>query len=188
MSRVILIVLDSLGVGGAPDAEQFGDAGANTLGNIIKSCLKGEANKGREGPLKIPNLEALGLISALNLANEVSSARLKNNIRGSFAVATSNSNGKDTPSGHWELMSAPVTFDWHYFKRQIPVFPQDKIRQIIDKTKISGILGNCHSSGTRVINEFGEEHIRTKKPIFYTSADSVVQIAAHEEFFGLSQR
>ena len=182
MGRAILIVMDSVGIGGAPDAGHFGDFGANTLGNIIRACLTGSANVGRSGPLIIPNLESLGIKKSIEISqgSEVSSPRSS-----SYAAATSYSSGKDTPSGHWELVSAPVDCAWLHFDEQIPVFPSAKIEKIVKATKIPGILANCHSSGTQVINDFGDEHMRTGKPIFYTSADSVVQIAAHEESFGL---
>ena len=185
MARAILIVLDSVGIGGAPDAKLFDDLGANTLGNIINACLSGEANIGREGSLKIPNLERLGILNALKISTGTYANTLTRNKKGSYAAATSFSKGKDTPSGHWELVSAPVDFDWLYFLKQVPVFPKDKVTQIIRSANLKGILANCHSSGTEVIEKFGEEHIESGKPIFYTSADSVVQIAAHEETFGL---
>ena len=187
MGRAILIVLDSLGVGGAPDAKSFGDLGANTLGNIIDACSAGKANFGRKGPLKIPNLESLGIINSLQLAGDSRASHLFLNGSVGYAAATSYSSGKDTPSGHWELVSAPIEFKWFHFKNQIPAFPLTKIKEIIERTEIPGILANCHSSGTTVIDKFGEEHIKTGKPIFYTSADSVVQIAAHEEVFGLTK-
>ena len=184
MGRAILIVMDSVGIGGAPDAIRFGDSGANTLGNIIKACLGGSANVGRKGPLKIPNLESLGITKSIKIAEGYNPSNLSDFSIGSYA-ATSYSSGKDTPSGHWELVSAPIDFSWFYFKERVPVFPADKIEKIVKVTKIPGILANCHSSGTQVISDFGEEHMRTGKPIFYTSADSVVQIAAHEQSFGL---
>ncbi len=185
MGKAILMVLDSLGIGGAPDATKFGDHGANTLGNIIKACDGGKANVGRKGPLRIPNLEALGIIHSLELSVGTVSFDSNAHIKASYGVATSYSNGKDTPSGHWELVSAPIKLNWLHFKKEIPVFPKESIGDIIKRTKIPGILGNCHASGPEIIDKFGEEHLRSGKPIFYTSADSVVQIAAHEEFFGL---
>ena len=133
MGRAILIILDSLGIGGAPDAKDFGDLGANTLGNIIKACLSGKANQGRNGPLKIPNLEALGIANTLKIAIGEKPVDRANDLIGSYGAATSYSTGKDTPSGHWELVSAPVKFKWHYFPNEIPVFPEDKIFQIKNK-------------------------------------------------------
>ena len=182
MGRAILIVMDSVGIGGAPDAKSFGDFGSNTLGNIIKACLSGSANIGRSGPLVIPNLESLGIIKSIEISQGFVVSDFSS---GSWAAATSYSSGKDTPSGHWELVSAPVNFAWHHFEDKVPVFPAAKIEEIIKATKIPGILADCHASGTKIINDFGEEHIRSGKPIFYTSADSVVQIAAHEQSFGL---
>lgn len=185
MGKAILVVLDSLGIGGAPDAEQFGDKGANTLGNIISKCSREEANIGRSGPLRIPNLEALGIMNALKVSSGGLLTPTERNTAVPFAVATSFSRGKDTPSGHWELVSSPVDFDWFYFEKKNPVFPPDRIMQIIKKTGIPGILGDCHSSGIQILNKLGEQHIKTGKPIFYTSSDSVIQIAAHETTFGL---
>ena len=182
MGKAILIVMDSVGIGGAPDADRFGDFGANTLGNIIKACLSGSANIGRSGPLVIPNLESLGIKKSMVTSQ---SAKIGNSSSGFWAAATSYSSGKDTPSGHWELVSAPVDFSWLHFEDKIPVFPTAQIDEIAKATKIPGVLANCHASGTKVINDFGDEHIRSGKPIFYTSADSVVQIAAHEQSFGL---
>ena len=181
MGRAVLIVMDSVGIGGAPDANRFGDFGANTLGNIIKACLSGSANIGRSGPLVIPNLESLGIKKSIEISQ---GSTLSNSSLGSWA-ATSYSSGKDTPSGHWELVSEPVDYSWLHFDDKVPVFPAAKIEEIIKATQIPGILADCHASGTKVINDFGEEHIRSGKPIFYTSADSVVQIAAHEQSFGL---
>jgi len=187
MGKGVLLVLDSLGIGGAPDANYFNDGSANTLGNIIKSCMDGGANFGRKGRLKIPNLESMGLVEALKLASEKTIPDLSENIFGGYAAATSHSLGKDTPSGHWELTGIPVTLKWHYFKEEFPVFPSETINEITYLTDLPGILGDCHASGTDIIKKLGDEHIQTGKPIFYTSADSVVQIAAHEETFGLQR-
>ncbi|MEP0521963.1 MAG: phosphopentomutase [Hyphomicrobiales bacterium] len=191
MKRVFLIVLDSVGIGGAPDATQFGDEGSNTLGHIADCCVTGAGDrKGlRKGPLHMPNLDRLGLGSAAELSTGIRPAGLDfSEIPQSiWGVAREVSNGKDTPSGHWEIAGLPVPFDWGYFPTKVPCFPNDLIDGIIDKAGLPGILGNKHSSGTAIIEEFGGEHIRTGKPIFYTSADSVIQIAAHETHFGLEE-
>ncbi len=97
------------------------------------------------------------------------------------------SRGKDTPSGHWEIAGTPVDFDWGYFPEEVPAFPEQLTSALIAEGKLTGILGNKHASGTVIIEEFGEEHVRTGKPICYTSANSVLQIAAHEDAFGLER-
>ena len=185
----ILIVLDAVGIGGAPDAKNFDDQGADTLGNIRKACVKGEANLKRFGKLRIPHLAKLGIFASHALANNY---YLENNNffcskEASFACATEVSKGKDTPTGHWELAGTPIQWDWKYFENKSHSFPDKQINLIISKFALSGILGNCHSSGTEIIKKFGNEHILSLKPIFYTSRDSVVQIACHEKYFGLEK-
>jgi len=187
MARGVLIVLDSLGIGGAPDADEYNDLGANTLGNISLRCLAGLANRGKNSILQIPNLESLGIYRALELSTGEKLKNVTKPLIGGYAVARSHSLGKDTPSGHWELVGEPVKIRWHNFKDTCPVFPKSKINQIVSDSGLAGILGNCHSSGTEIIKSLGEKHINTCKPIFYTSTDSVVQIAAHEEVFGLDR-
>ena len=189
IGKVILIVLDAVGIGGAPDAKNFDDQGADTLGNIRKACVKGEANLKRFGKLRIPHLAKLGIFASHALANN---HYLENNNffcskEASFACATEVSKGKDTPTGHWELAGTPLQWDWKYFENKSHSFPDKQISLIINKFALSGILGNCHSSGTEIIKKFGNEHILSLKPIFYTSRDSVVQIACHEKYFGLEK-
>ena len=192
MSRAFLLVLDSVGIGGAPDAAEFGDgatgdAGSNTLGHIAQACANGQAEEGRSGPLNLPNLDALGLGAALHLASGLSAPNLGATPIAAWGAATEVSQGKDTPSGHWELSGVPVPWDWHYFPETIPTFPEDLIAQLIARGDIPGILGNKHASGVPIIEELADEHIRTGMPICYTSADSVFQIAAHEDHFGLER-
>lgn len=187
MSRAILIILDSVGCGGAPDAAKFGDEGANTVGHIADYCATGKANEDRNGPLHIPNLDRMGMGAAVREASGHVAPGLGDGADGIFAAATEHSNGKDTPSGHWELTGLPVPFDWYYFPRNIPAFPDDKIAELCERANLPGILGNCHASGIPIMQEHGEEHIKTGKPICYTSADSVFQIAAHEDHFGLQR-
>lgn len=187
MARAFILVLDSVGCGGAPDAAQFGDEGSNTLGHIADACASGTAAEGRSGPLFVPNLDNLGLGAAVRLASGHTMPGLNAGIVGTFGAATEISQGKDTPSGHWEISGVPVPFDWHFFLDEKPAFPQDKIAEFIALAGIPGILGDCHASGMPVLHALGEEHIRTGKPICYTSADSVFQIAAHEEHFGLER-
>lgn len=191
MARILLIVLDSVGCGGAPDAAAYGDTGANTLGNIALACSAGQGDRDglRAGPLSLPNLGALGLGTAVHAASGRSFPGLETaaHSRGLAGSAIETSKGKDTPSGHWEIAGAPVTFDWGYFPAQTPAFPAELIAAFLKETGLPGILGDCHASGTEIIDRLGEEHIRTGKPILYTSVDSVLQIAAHEEIFGLGK-
>lgn len=175
MTRAFLFILDSFGVGGAPDAAKFGDAGSNTLAHIAGKM-----------ELNLPNMVSLGLGLAAELAsgrNPFGAADLK----GQWVCAEEVSHGKDTPSGHWEIAGVPVLFDWGYFPHTIPAFPQDLTDALIARCHLPGLLGNKHASGTEIIAELGEEHVLSGKPIVYTSADSVIQIAAHEESFGLAR-
>lgn len=185
MPRAILLVMDSVGCGGAPDAAAFGDEGANTLGHIVEACAMGMANQGRSGPLMTPNLDALGLRHAMAAAHNL--PKLAAPHSGAWAVATEKSMGKDTPSGHWELAGVPVPWDWHYFPKDIPTFPAVVTDALIARASLPGILGNCHASGIPIIEAHIQEHLSSGKPICYTSADSVFQIAAHEEHFGLQR-
>jgi len=191
MARAFLFVLDSFGVGGAPDAPAYGDDGANTLGHIAEYCAAGAADRAglRSGPLKLPNMSALGLVHIAKMASGVAPAGMPvpDRIFGLHGAASEISRGKDTPSGHWEIAGTPVTFDWGYFPADGDAFSPDLVADICEAASLPGILGNCHSSGTEIIARFGEEHIRTGKPICYTSSDSVFQIAAHETHFGLDK-
>ena len=195
MARVFLIVLDSVGVGGAPDAHRYfndehPDTGANTVGHIAELCAAGGGDKAglRSGPLRLPNLARLGLGKAVELASGVLPADLDTDIvAGRYTAATEVSKGKDTPSGHWEIAGTPVPFEWGYFPDAKPTFPDDLMRAFVEQADLPGTLCNEHGSGTVVIAEHGMDHIRSGKPIVYTSADSVFQIAAHETHFGLER-
>jgi len=177
MSRAILCILDSFGIGGAPDAADYGDTGADTLGHIAANY-----------PISLPNLDALGLGAAAKLSTGTIPRGLTDQPKGGrWGVGREVSKGKDTPSGHWEIAGVPVPFEWGYFPLTEPTFPPDLIAQLIEKSGIPGILGNKHASGTTIIAELGEESIATGKPICYTSIDSVFQIAAHERHFGLDR-
>ena len=187
MARAFLIVMDSVGCGGAPDAAAFGDEGSNTLGHIAQACAEGRAEVGRTGPLRMPNLDRLGLGAAIRLASGAPTPGLDAVPQGLWGAATEVSKGKDTPSGHWELSGVPVPWDWTYFPDTIPAFPDDIVAEVCRLAGTEGILGNCHASGVPIIAEHCEEHLRTGWPICYTSADSVFQIAAHEEAFGLER-
>jgi phosphopentomutase len=183
--RAFLVVLDSVGCGGAPDAADFGDEGANTLGHIAEKCAAGLAENGRSGPLNIPNLARMGALQTVNLA--VGKKVNPSDIFGMWGAATEVSPGKDTPTGHWELAGVPVPWNWHYFPDESPSFPEEISRKAAQLADSQGILGNCHASGTEIIERLGSEHMKTGMPICYTSADSVFQIAAHEEIFGLDR-
>jgi phosphopentomutase len=187
VSRAFLIVLDSVGCGGAPDAAAFGDAGANTLAHIAQACAEGRAEEGRSGPLHLPHLDALGLGRAIALASGDAAPGLGAEPQGLWGAATEISPGKDTPSGHWELAGVPVPWDWTFFPQTTPCFPEALVAEACQLAGTQGILGNCHASGTAIIAELGAEHLRTGWPICYTSTDSVFQIAAHEEAFGLDR-
>ena len=182
MARAFILLMDSFGIGALPDAEKFGDEGANTFLHIKEYCEQGKADMDglRQGQLKLPNLDRLGLSAAASL--ETSSRPT-----GLYGSAKEISFGKDTPSGHWEITGVPVLFEWGYFSPNYPSFPEELVNAFIKEAKIPGVLGNCHSSGTEIIKQLGDDHIKTGKPICYTSADSVLQIAAHEEAFGLER-
>ncbi|MFK7867718.1 MAG: phosphopentomutase [Roseobacter sp.] len=192
MPRAFLVVMDSVGIGGAPDAEAYfngkvPDTGANTVANIAHACARGQATQGRSGPLQIPVLDRLGLGRAVHLASGEVAVGLGAEPFGLWGAATEVSKGKDTPSGHWELAGLPVPWDWHYFEQTTNSFPADLIAAVADRAGTDGILGNCHASGTDIIERLGAEHMRTGQPICYTSADSVFQIAAHQGSFGLDR-
>jgi phosphopentomutase len=190
MTRAFLVVMDSVGIGGAPDADQFfnglrPDTRSNTLGHIAKACVTGQANDGRSGELCLPNMARLGVWEALFAASGMD-FRDDETISGIWGHAREYSHGKDTPSGHWELAGLPVPWDWHYFPNETPAFPVE-IDRAVEAAGYDGMLGNCHASGTEILAQLGAEHLKTGLPICYTSADSVFQIAAHEEAFGLER-
>lgn len=181
MAKAVILMMDSFGVGGAKDAKAFDDEGANTFFNIARNYAH----------FAVPNLEALGLQEAGVLASgkkaplEEGKALLK--LPSKYGCMEEVSAGKDTISGHWEMAGVPVKKDFGHFKLDYPSFPDELVERICKRAEISGILGNKAASGTVIIQELGEEHIKTLKPIFYTSADSNLQIAAHEEIFGLER-
>lgn len=191
MSRAFILVIDSLGIGTTDDAQQYGDAGADTLGHIAEACHTGRAIGGgrRSGKLYLPNFIRLGLGRAARLARGKTPPGLEDegDVAGAYGCANPRSHGKDTPSGHWEIAGLPVLFDWGIFPKTEPCFPKEITDKLVGLCALPGILGNRHASGTQIIEEMGEEHIRTGKPICYTSADSVFQIAAHETHFGLER-
>lgn len=168
MNNFIIIVLDGVGVGELPDAVNYGDQGSNTLKNISKHI----------GKLFLPNLQRLGLGNITDIQGVN-----KNPIPlASFGKLAEASKGKDSTTGHWELMGVKVDKDFDYFPNG---FPENIIQTFIELTGCKGVLGNKVASGTEIIKELGKQHCDTGFPIVYTSADSVFQIAAHEETFGL---
>lgn len=188
--RAFILVMDSFGIGAAPDAARFGDVGSDTLGHIAAYCQDGRADKPglRSGPLRLPHLERVGLGLAAELATGQLPAGFSKVVPTSaYGAAAELSAGKDTPSGHWEMTGCPVPVDWGYFPKTEPCFPPEIMAELVRQCGLPGIIGNCHASGTDVLERLGEEHIRTGKPICYTSADSVFQIAAHEQHFGLER-
>jgi phosphopentomutase len=190
MPRAIVCLLDSVGIGGAPDAAAYDDVGANTAGHIAEWAAAGKADRPglRSGLLHVPHMDAMGLGAAIKLSTGILPPGLSDTPKGGrFGVGREVSKGKDTPSGHWEIAGVPVPFDWGYFPQTEPTFPPELIEEFIRRANLPGILGDKHASGTTVIAELGEEHIRTGKPICYTSIDSVFQIAAHESHFGIER-
>jgi phosphopentomutase len=168
-NRITLIVLDGAGIGAMPDAPEWGDAGSDTFGHICES---------RE--VRLPNLQSLGLGNIRPLAG----VEATENPRGGYGKCALRSNGKDTTTGHWEMAGIIL-------ERAFPTypngFPPTVLDQFIARTHVPGILGNIPASGTEIIKDLGEEHVKTGKPIIYTSADSVFQIAAHEETIPLDR-
>ncbi len=175
MPRAFLFILDSFGIGHAPDAAAFGDDGANTFLHIADRM-----------PLYLPHLASLGLgLAAQSAGGNNPFPDVK--LIGTWGHAREVSQGKDTITGHWEIAGVPVPFAWHYYPDTAQSFPQSLLEEIIKRAKIPGLLCGTHASGTQVIEDFGDEHVATGKPIIYTSADSVIQIAAHETHFGLQR-
>jgi phosphopentomutase len=167
MKRALVIVLDSVGCGGAPDAAAYGDAGADTLGHLFQ----------RMPGLELPALASLGLHEVLGL-----DAPAHVDPRARRARLTARSAGKDTTTGHWELMGHVLEEPFATFDR----FPQDLVDAVASRAGVE-FIGNTAASGTTILTQLGEEHLRSGRPILYTSADSVMQIAAHEERFGLER-
>src|SRR5262249_38969760 len=183
MARGFLLVMDSFRIGGGADAASFGDAGADTPGHV--AAHRHEAGT----PLALPTLERLGLgvaAAASTGAFPAGFAR-RDGFAGAWGFAVEQSRGKDTPSGHWEMAGLPVAFDWAYFPRAAPSFPKALTEALIAEALLPGLLANRAASGPQIIDELGAEHLASGKPILYTSADSVLQIAAHEEGFGLAR-
>jgi phosphopentomutase len=185
MKRTIILMLDSLGLGATLDAAKFGDQGANTLGHIDKAY-----REAFNQPLELPHLSKLGLYHAAYEASGHEHPVLQQahfDVMGAYGHAAELSTGKDTPSGHWEMAGVPVLFDWGYFTAKEDSFPQELLERIYQRAGLKGALGLGHASGTEILERLGDLHVETGWPIFYTSADSVFQIACHEETFGLER-
>jgi len=184
MSRVIWLVLDSLGLGAAPDAAAYGDAGADTFGHIAATCA--EATR---GPLRLPHLARLGLPQAHAAAHGHAAPGFEDmpQAEGLWGYAQERACGKDTPSGHWETAGVVLDRPFGLFERSEDTFPPALLQALVTQAGLPGVLGNCHASGTEILKRLGAEHLRTGCPIVYTSADSVFQIAAHEQAFGLQR-
>ena len=177
-ARVCILLMDSFGVGASLDAPLYGDQQADTFGHIYKKMTP-----------HLPNLKRLGLFHAHLASSARELITLSDEIKpeGMYGYAVEKSKGKDTPSGHWEIAGVPVMFDWAYYPQTEKCFPEKVISTLIKKADLPGVLGEKHASGTTVLDELGEAHIKTGKPIIYTSGDSVFQIAAHETHFGLER-
>ncbi len=184
MSRALWLVLDSLGLGAAPDAADYGDAGADTFGHIAEACAAAP-----RGAMQLPNLARLGLPQAHAAAHGRAAPGFDNlpAPEGLWGHAMERACGKDTPSGHWETAGVVLDRPFGLFEQATNSFPPELLRELVARGGLPGLLGNCHASGTEIIQRFGEEHLRSGKPIVYTSADSVFQIAAHEGSFGLER-
>jgi phosphopentomutase len=183
MSRAFILLLDSFGLGATPDAVKYNDAGVNTFGHIASWATANGA------PLRLTNMEKLGLAAAANLAcgQWPDGFTQRDNFAAAYGTARERSTGKDTQSGHWEIAGVPVDFEWGYFPRTIPTFPAELTERLQELSGVPGFLGDCHASGTEIINVHGDEHVASGKPIIYTSGDSLMQIAAHEDVFGLDR-
>jgi phosphopentomutase len=189
--RAVICVLDSLGVGASEDATAFGDQGADTFGHIAGACAAGQADTPglRSGPLELPNLYRLGLGAAARAStgSPLPGRETLDHQTGAWGFGVERSCGKDTPSGHWEMTGVPVLEDWGYFPKTDPALPVELTDRLQREADLAGILGNIHASGTDILEQLGDAHLQTGFPILYTSADSVLQIAAHEDAFGLER-
>ena len=191
MKRALVVILDSFGIGGAADADRYGDAGADTFGHLAAACARGEGDREglRRGPLAVPHLERLGLCAAAAASTGAwpAATTRRDGFVGAWGYAVESSVGKDTPSGHWELMGLPVPYAWHVFPPGPPSFPRALLDALVAEAGLPGVLGDCAASGTEIVARLGAASVRSGCPIVYTSADSVLQVAAHEEAFGLER-
>lgn len=175
--RAVVIVIDSFGIGYLPDAEKYGDTGANTALHICETM----------NGAKWPNLQKMGLGNAsLLLGNELPGCKAVTEPTASYGVMMEKSPGKDTTTGHWEIAGLELTKPFTVFPPEYPSFPEKLVKDFVDKIG-RAVLGNVAASGTAIIEELGEEHMKTGNPIIYTSGDSVFQIAAHEEIIPVEE-
>ncbi|HET7314912.1 phosphopentomutase [Salinisphaera sp.] len=191
--RAIILVMDSVGIGEAHDASRYADTGADTLGHIVEAAAAGRADRPglRQGPLELPNLAALGLAACARASR---GAPLASNLgaeagpHAAYGYAAPASAPKGSTGGHWEIAGLPIARDWGYFGRdpQQP-YPAGLLDRLIDSCGLAGVIEVGRASGTEVIARHGEAHRQSGRPIVYTSADSVLQIAAHEAAFGLDR-
>ena len=178
MKKATVIVIDSFGIGELPDAQVFGDKGANTALHICESVT---------GP-KWPTLKRLGLGNcSMLLGNVLPGCEPVENPAASFGVMKEVSPGKDTTTGHWELAGLQLENAFTGFPAEYPSFPEKLLKDFIELTGCKGVLGNKAASGTEIIKELGEEHLRTGFPIVYTSGDSVFQICAHNDIYPIEK-
>ncbi|HJW05043.1 MAG TPA: phosphopentomutase [Rhodanobacter sp.] len=184
MSRAIWLVCDSLGLGAAPDAAAYGDEGADTFGHIAAACAAAA-----RGPLHLPQFSRLGLPQAHAAIHGQAAPGFAGLAapEGLWGHAVERACGKDTPSGHWETAGVVLTQPFGLFAPAEQSFPPTLLQALVEQGALPGVLGNCHASGTEIVQRLGAEHVRSGRPIVYTSADSVFQIAAHEQAFGLDR-
>lgn len=192
--RVVILLMDSFGIGFSEDAKKYGDEHSDTLGHIAEYALEGKCDTDkRKGPLYLPNLAKRGLAKAYEVSQKkplCHSLGFDGKPNAYYGCAKEISLGKDTPSGHWEIAGVPVLFDWHYFSHSDHgnTFPKEFLNEWLKHANLTdGVLDDGHASGTEVLKKLGKAHCQSKKPIIYTSADSVFQIAAHEDYFGLDR-
>lgn len=181
IGRAILVVLDSVGIGGAPDASRYDDYGANTLLHVRGWCQQHGSG------LPLPTLGHLGLWEALSFSDERAGVSPSPGGSACWGIGTPTSPGKDSTSGHWEIACAPPERDFTYFPRTVPFLAPNTLDTFVRLCAVPAFIGNCHGSGTALISRFGKLHVETGMPILYTSADSVLQVAAHETMFGLAR-
>ncbi len=181
MRRALVLVLNGLGLGPSQDAECFDDCAADSLGTL---CRRSDL------PERLPNLGRMGLFAAYKLANGLlpdGCTKLQAEDLGAYAACQPLSSGKETLASFWELAGVPALFDWDYFQPQQAVLSEDLIRTLRLQEQVDALLGNCSADGLELIQVLGENHIATGAPIIYSSGDSLIQVAAHEQHFGLER-
>ena len=160
--RAIIVVLDSLGIGASDDAVNYGDEGADTFGHIVEAAGRGAADREgvRSGALAIPTLTKLGLVKAAEASRgALLDLPRAGDVVGAWGFAAEQSFGKDTPSGHWEMAGLPVCYDWRLFDSPVNSFPEALLSDLVREASLPGVLGNCHASGTVILEDLGAEHL-----------------------------